>query len=145
MGSEYLKKQDLLKRIDYATISNTEYLDHCNRHKRFTPNKPKTYLESTDNTDIDCISDGDIIPRNRYHRDELLPSQREREANLSELSTMTEDSEMEQNRINRMNHNNNITRVQQEETDYTDEEFAIMEARRRQRRPCNDYMQYLLR
>ena len=101
--------------------------------------------ETEEDTDIDCISDGDIMQRNGYHRDELLPSQREREANLLELSAMTEDSEMEQNRIDRMNHNHNNTRVQQEETDYTDEEFAIMEARRRTRRPCTDYIQYLLR
>ena len=30
-------------------------------------------------------------------------------------------------------------KVQKEESDYTDEEFAVMEARRRQRRLCNDY------
>ena len=53
---------------------------------------------------------------------------------------------MEQNRIDRSNHNDNdIARVEVEDTDYTDEEFAIMEAQRRKRVPCTDYVEYLLR
>ena len=43
---EYLKKQDLLGRIDYLSLSTLEYKDHCNRNTDFTPNQPSSYLDT---------------------------------------------------------------------------------------------------
>ena len=47
-SKEYMKKQVLVKRLDYSTISSKEHLKRSNRHKDLTPNKPKTYLDTID-------------------------------------------------------------------------------------------------
>ena len=54
---------------------------------------------------------------------------------------MTEKSEMEQNRINRMNQDKHNIMGQ---CDYTVEEVAINQAKRRKRRKCKDHLRTFL-